>query len=61
MGRMLKNASYFVKTIVLVLKKTILPLKTIVQSPYAAICRMKRETKEKKLEKRNDKLRLVIF
>ena len=61
MGRMLKNATYFVKTIVLVLKKTILPLKTIVQSPYAAICRMKRETEEKKLEKRNDKLRLVIF
>jgi len=57
MGRMLKNATYFVKTIVLVLKKTILPLKTIVQSPYAAICRMKRETEEKKLEKRNDKLR----
>jgi len=51
---MLKNATYFVKTIVLVLKKTILPLKTIVQSPYAAICRMKRETEEKKLE-------IVIF
>ena len=29
---MLKNATYFVKTIVLVLMKTILPLKTIVQS-----------------------------
>ena len=28
---------------------------------YAAILRMKRETEEKRLEKRDDKLRLVIF
>jgi hypothetical protein len=28
---------------------------------YAANCRVKRETEEKTLEKRNDKLKLVIF
>ena len=30
-------------------------------SGYAANCRVKRETEDKTLEKRNDKLKLVIF
>ena len=35
--------------------------RTLKNGGYAAICRLKRETEEKTLEKRNDKLKLVIF
>ena len=35
--------------------------RTLKNRGYAANCRVKRETEEKTLEKRNDKLKLVIF
>jgi hypothetical protein len=35
--------------------------RTLENRGYAANCRVKRETEEKTLEKRNDKLKLVIF
>ena len=35
--------------------------RTLKNRGYAANCRVKRETEEKTLERRNDKLKLVIF